>query len=59
MSKLDFKGISDEELLKMEELADTKIGKSISKFMYNDKLLEMMEELEDIKKEKRHRELNG
>jgi len=59
MSKFDFKNVSDEELLNMENTVDKKVTKAVTELMYSDQLLEMMEKLEEIKKEKRRREING
>jgi hypothetical protein len=59
MSKFDFKNLSDDELLNMEDKLDKEVSKSVLEAVYKKDLLDKMEQLEEVKKEKRRRKNNG
>jgi hypothetical protein len=59
MEKFDFKKFSNDELLKMEQQVDSKLSKVLVEMRYNDQLENLFDELEAIKEEKSHRDLDG
>jgi len=57
MKRFDFKGLSNEELLQMEQKIDIELGKVLLEMRYNEELENMYQELEAIKEEKSRREI--